>query len=153
MTPLFSKLNYKAQSEIFIINHPHEFEKELQAIKKVTTIKIDLKGVKEIFFILSFVKSKEEIEKISSVIETKLIDDAIVWFAFPKGTSKKYKVEINRDNGWEALGKKGFEPVRAVSIDEDWSALRFRKVEFIKTMTRNASFAMTAEGKMKAKKK
>jgi hypothetical protein len=38
-----------------------------------------------------------------------------------------------------------------VAIDEDWSALRFRKVAFIKTMTR--SFAMTEEGKEKAGKK
>jgi hypothetical protein len=36
-----------------------------------------------------------------------------------------------------------------VAIDEDWSALRFRKVENIKTMTR--SFAMTAKGKEKVK--
>jgi hypothetical protein len=26
----------------------------------------------------------------------------------------------------------GFETVRAVSIDEDWTALRFRRAEFIK---------------------
>jgi len=45
------------------------------------------------------------------------------------------------------LGKSGFEPVRMVAIDEDWSALRFRKPENIKKMTR--SFAMTAEGKKK----
>jgi hypothetical protein len=35
-----------------------------------------------------------------------------------------------------------------VAIDEVWSALRFRHVEYIKTMTR--SFAMTAQGKRKA---
>jgi len=34
-----------------------------------------------------------------------------------------------------------------VAIDEDWSALRFGKVEFIKKMTR--SFAITDEGKKK----
>jgi hypothetical protein len=41
-----------------------------------------------------------------------------------------------------------------VAIDEDWSALRFRKAENIKTMTR--AFAMTDVGKKKvaaAKKK
>ena len=41
----------------------------------------------------------------------------------------------------------GFEPVRQVAIDEDWSALRFRRAEHIKTMTR--SFAMTTTGKEK----
>ena len=41
--------------------------------------------------------------------------------------------------------------MRQVAIDEDWSALRFRKVEHIKTMTR--SFAATEAGKAKAKPK
>jgi hypothetical protein len=35
-------------------------------------------------------------------------------------------------------------------LNEDWSALRFRRVEFIKKMTR--SFAMTEEGKKKTSK-
>ena len=34
------------------------------------------------------------------------------------------------------MGEAGFEPVRMVAIDEDWSALRFRRAEFIKNMTR-----------------
>jgi hypothetical protein len=50
--------------------------------------------------------------------------DAIVWFAYPKGTSKKYKSQIDRDNGWNMLGHEGFEPVRMVAIDEDWSDSR-----------------------------
>jgi hypothetical protein len=56
--------------------------------------------------------------------------------AYPKGSSKKYKASINRDSGWESLGQHGFEGVRQVALDENWSALRFRKVEFIKVMTR-----------------
>ena len=73
--------------------------------------------------------------------------DGLIWFAYPKGTSKKYKCEFNRDSGWAELGKHGFEPVRLVAIDEDWSALRFRNAENIKTMTR--SFAIKKTGKKK----
>lgn len=58
--------------------------------------------------------------------------DAILWFAYPKGTSKKYKCEFNRDNGWDVIRAAGFDTVRAVAIDEDWSALRFRRKEFIR---------------------
>jgi hypothetical protein len=36
------------------------------------------------------------------------------------------------------LGAAGFEPVRMVAVDEDWSALRFRRVGFIKTLTRRS---------------
>ena len=41
------------------------------------------------------------------------------------------------------MGKAGFEGVRMVAIDEDWSAVRFRRVEFIKTMTRPDQVRLT----------
>ncbi|MFD1294975.1 hypothetical protein ACFQ5N_14115 [Lutibacter holmesii] len=69
----------------------------------------------------------------------------------PKKTSKNYQSEINRDNGWTLLGELGFEGVRQVAIDNDWSALRFRKVEFIKKMNRKTSAAMTEKGKQKTR--
>lgn len=77
-------------------------------------------------------------------------DDPVVWVAYPKGTSKRHRCEFNRDTGWSAMGEAGFEPVRQVAIDDDWSALRFRRVKNIKTMTR--ALAMTAEGQEKAAK-
>jgi hypothetical protein len=40
-----------------------------------------------------------------------------------------------------------------VAIDEDWSASRFRRVEFIKTMTRPKEYRMTAQGKARATKR
>jgi hypothetical protein len=49
----------------------------------------------------------------------------VVWFAYPKETSKRYKRELSRDTGWEVLGKLGFAGVRSVAIDEDWSAPAF----------------------------
>jgi hypothetical protein len=73
----------------------------------------------------------------------------VVWFAYPKRTSKKHKSEVNRDTGWQSLGNLGFEGVRSVAIDEDWSAARFRRVEFVKAMTRDKKHAMTRQGKAK----
>jgi len=75
-----------------------------------------------------------------------------LWFCYPKGTSKKYKCDFNRDTGWETLGNYNLEGVRQVAIDEDWSALRFRKIEHIKTLTRRESFAISKEGKERIKK-
>jgi hypothetical protein len=37
-----------------------------------------------------------------------------------------------------------------VAIDEDWSAVRFRKVEHIKTMVRSRAHAISQAGKRKA---
>ena len=149
MTPLFKKLNFKQQKEILILNYPTEFEEEVNAMKDFTTIKSNIRNISEIEFILTFVKTKTEIDMITPLLRKKLKGDSIVWFAYPKGASKKYKVEINRDTGWEILRKSEFEAVRQISIDEDWSALRFRKIEFIKAMRRSSDFAMTEEEKVK----
>lgn len=132
MTPLFKKLNFKDQEEIAIINSPEEFENELEQMKSETGIHNNLSDLTNADFVISFVSSKIEIDKLASQLRNKIKGDPVIWFAYPKKTSKKYKVEINRDSGWESLHEIGLDTVRAVSIDDDWSALRFRKVEFIK---------------------
>lgn len=136
MTHLFKKLNFKQQKEILILNYPTEFEGEIKCMKDFTSIKTTIDDAKKIEFILTFVKTKFDIDNIADCIHKNLKGDGIVWFAYPKGTSKKYKVEINRDRGWDTLIQLGLEGVRAVSIDDDWSALRFRRIAFIKTMKR-----------------
>lgn len=70
--------------------------------------------------------------------------------AYPKSTSKKYKCDINRDSGWLVLGAGGFEPVRRVAINQDGSALRFRRVEHIKKMAGNPEARFFSESKRKA---
>ena len=146
MTPLFKKLNFKNQNEIVIINSPKSFEPEIKNISEFTNVRTAIKGISEIEFILIFVTKKNEIEQIMKSAYKLFTDDVILWFSYPKGTSKKYKCDFNRDNGWDALGELNFEGVRIVSIDEDWSALRFRKVKFIKKMTRNEKMILSKEG-------
>jgi hypothetical protein len=111
----------------------------------MVVIKTSLSTAKQVEFFLAFVTKQKEVDDLIIEVIPLIKDDGLVWFAYPKGTSKRYTCEFNRDTGWNELGKNGFEAVRMVAIDEDWSALRFRKVEHIKSMTR--SFAMTDVGK------
>lgn len=147
MNPIFKKLNYKDQKQIYIINAPDSFKKDMDEMKTLTSIKTTLTGAKSIEFFMAFVTKQKELDDLIKKMKSLMIDDGVVWFVYPKGTSKKYTCEFNRDNGWTELGKAGYEPVRAVAIDEDWSALRFRNPAHIKKMTR--SFAMTEVGKKK----
>jgi hypothetical protein len=151
MNPVFKKMNYKEQKVIHAINSPASFDKELDEMKAFASIKKQLKATDKAEFIISFCTKLKEVEGIAALAQKTLASDGLLWISYPKGTSKKYTCEFNRDTGWESLGKAGFEGVRQVAIDDDWSALRFRRVEFIKTMTR--SFAMTEEGKKKVKNK
>ncbi|HVZ83844.1 MAG TPA: hypothetical protein VG893_09225 [Terracidiphilus sp.] len=131
MPTVFDKLNLKDQSEILVLNAPESFVPELAKLRGVT-IRRSLREVGEIPFVLAFVTRKKEVDELSRPLAERAKGDAIVWFAYPKGTSKKYSCDFNRDNGWDVIKALGFDTVRAVAIDEDWSALRMRRNEFIK---------------------
>ncbi|NCP83458.1 MAG: hypothetical protein GW823_00895 [Bacteroidetes bacterium] len=147
MTPLFKKLNFKDQTVCFILNAPESFNIDLEQIRPFTTIQTNLNSLDSVSFALLFLTQQAEIEKTLNAVAPKLIDDAVLWFCYPKKSSKKYSSDINRDSGWESLGEHQFEPVRMVAIDEDWSALRFRKVNLIKKITRNESMLLSEAGK------
>jgi hypothetical protein len=153
MTPLFKKLNFKDQTSIAAINAPASFENELAEMSNKATIFRNLKDVAETEFAICFVTMQDEIDNFIVEIFPKLKGDAVLWLCYPKGTSKKYKCDFNRDTGWKSLGKLNLEPVRQVAVDEDWSALRFRKAEFIKTITRRESYALTSEAKKRTTQK
>jgi hypothetical protein len=132
MAGIFEKLNLKDHREIFVLNAPQSFEPELACLP-VLNLQRHIESVAEIHFSLAFVTRQAEVDAIAPQITARAKGDAIVWFAYPKGTSKKYKCDFNRDTGWDALKAAGFDTVRAVAIDEDWSGLRFRRVEYIRS--------------------
>ena len=130
MSGLWAKLNLRDQREIAVLNAPDSFAAELKALGRIRVHR-RISGVKELTFVLTFVVTKVELDKVAATVVSKASRDALLWFAYPKGTSAKYKCDFNRDSGWDILLKSGFDTVRQVAIDEDWSALRFRRIEFI----------------------
>lgn len=152
MTPLFKKLNLKGQKEIVVLDAPGSFEGELQALEGVTVHR-DAGALERVEFALAFVITSAQLAAAADAILPRAHGDAVVWFAYPKGTSKRYRCEFNRDSGWAPMGAAGFEGVRMVAIDEDWSALRFRRVEHVRTMKRDPSRAGTEQGRARVAKK
>lgn len=152
MTPLFKKLNYKEGQKIICLNAPESFQNELTEMKAHTAVVQDETEIKSVDFAMAFATKQAEVDKYANLLAPALNGDAVLWFCYPKGSSKKYKCEFNRDTGWAVMGKLELEPVRMVAVDEDWSALRFRRVQYIKTMTRREHTILSAEGKRKVKR-
>ncbi len=132
MPAVFEKLNLKGKAEILVINAPPSFEAELAGLEGVAVVR-DPKKTRAVHFALAFATEQGEVDALSRTLAGKAEGDAALWFAYPKGTSKKYKCEFNRNSGWKVIRSLGFDSVRQVAIDEDWSALRFRRVEYIKS--------------------
>ena len=133
MKNLLEKLNYKGQKRIAVINAEEAFisliRSEIDAI--VIDQKIDPRYPYE--FAMIFVKNVSDVELHAPMTLHNLKADGILWFCYPKKTSKKYKSDIDRDHGWELLEDSGLFGIRLVAIDKDWSALRFRNKKFIKS--------------------
>jgi len=127
---IFDKLNLKNHKTVLVINSPRTFQDELRRLKGVKIVH-DMRGVSTVEFAIAFVTQRKEVDRVGRELIKKSAADAILWFAYPKGTSKTLKSELNRDTGWDALRDAGFETVRLVAIDADWSALRFRRKEHI----------------------
>jgi hypothetical protein len=130
MPSVFDKLNLKDQSEILVLAAPPSFEPELRRLSGVSIVR-DATQLESIGFAVVFVTLRAQIESAAKLIVRKADGDVVLWFAYPKGTSKRYASDINRDVGWDAVKSAGFETVRLIAIDEDWSALRFRRTQYV----------------------
>ncbi|MCF6410361.1 DUF3052 domain-containing protein [Pseudalkalibacillus salsuginis] len=147
MHPLLKKLNYKNQPEIWVIKAPAEFEAVMKEMAEEVTIIEDVISGNKIHFALVFAYEQADVAPFVDELLPQLEEDAVIWFAYPKKSSKRYSSDLSRDNGWQPLGNSGFEGVRQIAINEDWSALRFRHIDYIKTLTRNKKLAMSEQGK------
>lgn len=131
MTPVFKKLNLKVKQQITVLNAPDSFQKELKEMEGYSVIE-EFSVTEYSDFIMVFVYNKKELDAYVKQILPYLKGDAILWFCYPKKTSKKYTSDIHRDTGWEKLADCNYRGVRQVAIDEDWSALRFRNKMYVK---------------------
>lgn len=122
MNTLLQKLRYKDDQNALLLNAPERFRIEVAD----ANLRLDITDRKNHFdFVLLFVENREDVERLGPVAVQSSRYDAILWIAYPKGSSG-ISTDINRDHGWDALTALGMRPVTQVAIDETWSALRFR---------------------------
>lgn len=127
---VFEKLNLRDQAQLLVLNAPESFEPQLARLRGRSIVR-SLKDCPQVEFALIFVSRRKQLNDLAAAVTRRAADDPLLWFAYPKGTSRKYSCDFSRDHGWEVLYEAGFDTVRQVAIDEDWSALRFRRSKYI----------------------
>ncbi len=146
---IFTKLNLKDQQEIFVLDAPASFEPEISKLTGIT-VRRKVTASSAVGFAVAFVTTPQELDAAAKLLAPAADGDAVIWLAYPKATSKKYRSSLTRESGSEIFAKAGFESVRMIAIDEDWTAKRLRRAEYIKTMTRDVAWAASKQGKAKA---
>ena len=122
--PILEKLRFKGQSPVLLLKAPPEFSRARDAFDG--PVHSAAKGVYG--FVLTFARSRAEAASQGKAIKKVLADEqALFWLAYPKGTSKKYRADLNRDSLHALMEQLGFTGVSLVALDEDWSAMRFKR--------------------------
>jgi hypothetical protein len=135
---LAKKFKIKPGHSLLIVNSPDGF---LSRSSKADT---KLSAGKRYDFINIFVRAQADIDKLIPHALKALKEDGLLWIAYPKKSST-VKTDLTRNTGWDTLKKMNYEAVSQVAIDEVWSALRFRRVEKIKS----AKYPTTATDRKK----
>ena len=137
MKQLLNKLNYKKYSRIAVLNSGEHFLKaisnELENV--MTDSEIDQRYAYD--FMLIFVKNVKEINYYSPIVLHNLTADGVLWFFYPRKNSKKQSADLKLNKNWKILNNLGFYEIRMVAIDNEWSAMRFRNIKFIKSKSAN----------------
>ena len=151
MGPVFRKLNLKDHDPVVVLRAPGEFEPEVAALEGRSVVR-EAAAATGFPFAIAFARDRTELDGVCADLVAHAAEgDPVVWVAYPKKSSKRYRADFDRDRGWDVLGAAGFEPVRQVAIDADWSALRFRRVDQVKTLTRSKAMALSEEGKRRGR--
>ena len=134
---IFRRLKFRSSGRSLVWNTPEEFRIRLNRLQEIVSVhESALENTQYAFFLL-FVKGQEDIRQSLRFLSENLELDGILWFAYPKKSSKKYDSHLSREVGWDAIRQLGYEPIRQVAIDQDWSALRFREERYIRLLLRN----------------
>ena len=140
MHPLLKKLNFR-DGDVVVVDAPEEVEPVLRQWEAEGAAVCRRLPRKAAPFVLAFVRSCADIDRRAASVAGAVEGDGVLWMAYPKKSSKRYRSDVGRDDSWQALGDLGFEPVRQVAVDDDWSALRFRRTEHIAAMTRSRALS------------
>ena len=74
--------------------------------------------------VIAFARRRADLSQTAGPAVEAARDDRLAWIAYPK--AGQLGTDINRDSLAAAVAELGIRPVRQVSLDGVWSALRFR---------------------------
>jgi hypothetical protein len=122
MQDIIKKFRFKDNG--LVLNAPTDIQNEFEKLGFKTCFDDTEKSKNTVVFINN---NQEYLDFLKTGLKN-IESDSVLWFAYPKGTSK-IKTDINRDTIRVTGEEFGITTVTAISIDDTWSALRFRPIE------------------------
>ena len=107
-----------------MIDAPEGYEALLGELPGSVTKTTTLSGAFD--WVQYFVTKRNHVEDGVGRVKAALSDGALLWVSYPK--AKQLETDLNRDRLADIGRSHGLQPVSQISVDEVWSALRFKVV-------------------------
>ena len=133
-SPLAKKLRFEPHHRVAILNAPEGYLDSLAP--GPVDLHTELHAPDEFDAVQLFVKGVEELHDLGPAAIKAVKHDGLLWITYPKGGKTRGVTDLPATPWWmkrdvlgEITGETGYTPVALVKIDDDWTALRFKRVE------------------------
>lgn len=123
-TTLPKKLLLKPDTQARFVNTPAGFWETFGTLPKGVALQSGGRETSD--WVLVFAKTRRELLRFGPDALSSLKPGGIFWAAFPKRASG-HQTDLTSKEGWEPLADAGFENTAKASIDETWTAARWRR--------------------------
>lgn len=127
-TPLVEKLRLEPGMRCLTVNAPAGFFKLLEDLPPGIEFSTDLSTMYD-WAMLFVTQTGQLIESLPALL-AHLIEDGPLWISFIKRSSRR-KTDLTRETLWNVMHSHGYKAVTHVYVDQDWTAMRFRKLSLI----------------------
>lgn len=127
--PLTQRLLIKPKYRVLLVNPPEGYLDRLAPLPEGAQITTEPNG--EFDLIQFFTSEKIVISRRVPSLLALMRPGGIFWVSYPKKTSKA-ETDLDREVVWEAMQPTGWRAVTQISVDDTWSALRFRPESEVK---------------------
>lgn len=117
---LLSKLRLDTGTPLYVVNAPKDVLHLFYSAEIITS----LPGKTPAAQLILFADDSKTLDSYILKLEGKIGEKAIFWIAYPK-KSGKIQSDLIRNEGWKLVFSL-YDGVSSVSIDDDWSGLRFK---------------------------
>ena len=134
LSSLAKKLRLEPNHRVAILNAPAGYIESL--VPGPADIRTEL-GAEEMFDAVQlFVNGVEELQDLGPAAIRAVKADGLLWVTFPKGGKTRGVTDLPATPWWvkrdvlgEITAETGYKPVAFVKIDDNWTALRFKRGE------------------------
>jgi len=144
MSDLSKKLQIKPGKSWLLFNAPNNYLTLLEPLPDGIELSFEPAGLFD--GIQLFIINSGELTALLDIIWPLLKPDTVFWLTYPKKSSG-INSGLEMMGSWDELTNKGLRVVTSISVDETWTALRFKPLEMTKLSdSRNANIPKNEYG-------